>query len=290
MSISIQTVIQQRLSAPKDRKLEFVPIAGGCINETASISWPGHQVFCKLNSASTFPGLFEAEKAGLEFIGSQQVIRVPSVIDSFETNGQQVLLLEWIDEGNRTEKFWTGFGQQLAALHQISSREFGFGHNNYMGSIPQSNEASAQWDRFFIDQRLKPLVRQCLDKRLLEKEHAIQFEKLYKVLTTVFDCEQHPALVHGDLWSGNFMCDKNEQAVLIDPAVYFGHPAADLGMTTLFGGFRAGFYEAYNYHSPFPKNHDEQWKVCNLYPLLIHLLLFGKSYLSQIETTLDAFA
>ena len=85
------------------------------------------------------------------------------------------------------------------------------------------------------------------------------------------------------------MCNENGEAVLIDTAVYFGHPAIDLGMTTLFGGFHSDFYESYNYHSPFPSNYKEQWQICNLYPLLIHLILFGKTYLSQIENILQEF-
>ena len=85
------------------------------------------------------------------------------------------------------------------------------------------------------------------------------------------------------------MCNENSQPVLIDPAVYFGHRSMDLAMTTLFGGFAKLFYESYNYHFPLPGNYDEQWEVCNLYPLLIHLNLFGSSYLGQIEDTLRKF-
>ena len=85
------------------------------------------------------------------------------------------------------------------------------------------------------------------------------------------------------------MCSQLSEPVLIDPAVYYGHPSVDMGMTTLFGGFRSAFYEAYHYYSPLPKNYEEQWRVCNLYPLLIHLYLFGSSYLAQIEQSLDRF-
>ena len=80
------------------------------------------------------------------------------------------------------------------------------------------------------------------------------------------------------------------QPVLIDPAVYFGHRSMDLGMTTLFGGFDKLFYESYNYNFAFPDNHHEQWEICNLYPLLIHLNLFGSGYLGQIENTLRKFS
>jgi fructosamine-3-kinase len=85
------------------------------------------------------------------------------------------------------------------------------------------------------------------------------------------------------------MCNENAEPVLIDTAVYFGHPSVDIGMTTLFGGFPSSFYEAYDQHSPFPTNYKEQWDICNLYPLLVHLVLFGRSYLSQIEAILHRY-
>jgi fructosamine-3-kinase len=97
-------------------------------------------------------------------------------------------------------------------------------------------------------------------------------------------------LLHGDLWSGNFMCDTNAQPVLIDPAVYYGHPAVDQGMSTLFGGFAPAFYDAYLFHAPQPAHYRQQWEVCNLYPLLIHLYLFRTGYLPQIENILQKFS
>jgi fructosamine-3-kinase len=96
-------------------------------------------------------------------------------------------------------------------------------------------------------------------------------------------------LLHGDLWSGNFLCDKAGMPVLIDPAVYYGYAAVDLAMTTLFGGFDSAFYDSYNQLLPFPANHRRQWEICNLYPLLIHLNLFGRGYLQSIVSTIQYY-
>lgn len=268
-------------------EFHYSSVEGGCINENHRIEFGEHDFFCKINSATKFPCLFEKEKNGLKLIAKQHIIKVPEVIDCFETNGQQVLLLQWIKEGERTERFWKNFGELLAALHQMSNKYFGLNEDNYMGSVLQFNKPTHNWIDFFIHQRLQPLINQCLSQKLLTPKHPSQFESLYKLLPSIFDTEQKPSLIHGDLWSGNFICNESAEPVLIDPAVYFGHPSVDLGMTTLFGGFRSGFYEAYNYHSPFPFNYKEQWEVCSLYPLLIHLLLFGQIYLSQIERTLN---
>lgn len=290
---SIQSSIQQKLKelfSYNTNEIQFGSVAGGCINDTYRITLGHQQFFCKTNSATKFPQLFEKEANGLRLIARQNDIKVPEVIDCFESNDQQILLLEWINEGERTERFWKKFGGRLAALHNASNGYFGLSEDNYMGSVAQSNQPTDNWVDFFLHQRLEPLVYKSLSQNLLSSKHQTRFESLYKQLPGIFEKEQKPSLLHGDLWSGNFMCTLNEEPILIDTAVYYGHPSVDLGMTTLFGGFSSSFYEAYNYHSPFPSNYKEQWEVCNLYPLLIHLLLFGKSYLSQIERLLHNYS
>jgi protein-ribulosamine 3-kinase len=270
--------------------LTFRPVGGGSINLTFRLDVSGHPTaFCKLNSASKFPHLFEKEADGLESIKQQQCILTPNVLHTLAVGNHQVLLLEWIPAGERTTTFWKTFGQQLARLHQCTAESFGWKENNYMGSLPQQNHPSPGWTTFFQEQRLHPLIEQDLHQSLLQTPHLKAFEQLYKKLPHIFDPEEKPALLHGDLWSGNFMCNAQSLPVLIDPAVYYGHRSMDLGMTTLFGGFRQEFYEAYQYHYPLPHNAEEQWQVCNLYPLLIHLILFGSSYLPQIEFILNSF-
>jgi protein-ribulosamine 3-kinase len=226
----------------------------------------------------------------LQLIGAQSAIRVPKVLKIEEVGDQQFLLLEWIESGERTPLFWERFGESLAHLHRVTNPSFGLDHANFMGSVPQQNRWSPQWVSFFLNYRLQPLILQCRQQNLLSNKHEKDFEKLALLLPQIFNDDERPSLLHGDLWSGNFMCDQFSQPFLIDPAIYFGHRSVDLAMTTLFGGFAKEFYEAYHFHYPFPHNYKEQWPVCNLYPLLIHLLLFGKSYLPQIENTLAAFA
>jgi fructosamine-3-kinase len=200
-----------------------------------------------------------------------------------------LLVLEWIESGIRNETFWKKFGEQLAQLHTISREHFGFVEDNYMGSLTQVNSFATNWTDFFIRCRLQPQIELAINNHLLQKSHIASFESLYKKMGSVFNIEK-PSLLHGDLWSGNFMCNDRSLPVLIDPAVYFGHRSMDLAMTTLFGGFDRAFYDSYHYHFPFPANHSEQWEICNLYPLLIHLNLFGQSYLSDIAGTLKKFS
>ena len=284
--LTIQNALKEKLNKSS---LIFQPVNGGSINQAYRVTTDDRKYFCKINSAIAFPQLFIKESNGLEEIRKTKTIKVPAFIDCFEMEDQQVLLMEWIKEGERSGKFWKNFGISLAALHSISNDQYGFKENNYMGSIQQCNNWNSNWNSFFIEQRLKPLVEKCITKSLLTNKHLAAFEKLYTHLPQFFE-DQPPALLHGDLWNGNFMCNDRSEPVLIDPAIYFGHRSMDLAMTALFGGFDSLFYKAYQSAYSFPTNYSAQWKVCNLYPLLIHLLLFGKGYLLQTEQILNEFA
>jgi len=263
-------------------------VGGGSINSAFQIlTKPNNRWFGKFNNAELFPGLFRKESNGLALLRQLGPIRIPATILCTVTEGIQVLLLEWIDEGLRTVDFWRRFGQQLALQHQVSQATvavtpsvppsapiFGLGEDNYMGALPQNNTPTSTWVEFFIQHRLEPQIRLATDAGLLDNSALGHFRRLYPRLPDFFPPEP-PSLLHGDLWSGNFLCDTAGQPVLIDPAVYFGHRNMDLAMTTLFGGFEPAFYEAYNDIYPFPKNYAQQWEIANLYPLLIHLNLFG---------------
>jgi protein-ribulosamine 3-kinase len=280
----IEQYIQQWLKAHMSitsSAIRYVSVGGGSINQTYRIEAGTRRFFCKINTITKFPSLFASEQKGLTLLARQQVIRVPAVLAIAGAGDYQVLLLEWIAQGLRTDTFWKKFGEQLAALHHQQGAHFGLDTDNYMGSLPQYNKPCGSWIDFFIHQRLQPQIGLALINRLLEPAQAKGFENLYTKLPDIFP-EEPPCLLHGDLWSGNYLCDDNGQPVLIDPAVYYGHRSIDLAMTTLFGGFDQLFYDSYQYYYPMPANYRQQWEVCNLYPLLIHLNLFGKSYLADI--------
>ena len=196
--------------------------------------------------------------------------------------------MDWVEKGSATETFWKNFGSALAAMHHQLQDSFGFKEDNYMGALYQSNTFHKRWVDFFREERLEPQVKLAREKGLLTASEEKDFDRLYQRLPQLIT-EERPCLVHGDLWSGNFICDVKGQAVLIDPAVYYGNRQVDLAMSTLFGGFDEAFYQAYAYHSPLPANCKEQWRILNLYPLLVHLNLFGKSYRSSILGTIAAY-
>ena len=265
------------------------PVSGGSINRSFKVvTAQGSSYFCKTNSSDALPGLFQKEKSGLEAIARTAAIAVPGNVYTGETCVEQWILMDWVESKPATDICWKNFGKALAALHHQHEDTFGFIENNYMGALPQSNTFHTTWEDFFREERLVPQVKMARARGLLTATDEKLFEKLYLRLPSLLTNEQS-CLVHGDLWSGNFIVASKNQPVLIDPAVYYGDRQVDLAMTTLFGGFDKQFYEAYHYHYPFPSGYQEQWRILNLYPLLIHLNLFGKSYHASIIGTIAAY-
>ncbi|MFN8351184.1 MAG: fructosamine kinase family protein [Flavobacteriales bacterium] len=267
---------------------QAVPVGGGSINDAYRLHTTHGTWFAKVNSADRFPSLFEAEADGLRRLAATGTLRTPAVIAHGEDHDDSYLLLEHITTGLRTPAFWTAFGEGLAHLHRHSAPHFGLERNNYIGALPQVNTPADSWPAFFLHARLEPLVKQARDRRRLEAATALRFERLYTRLDQLFPPEP-PALLHGDLWSGNFLCDAEGRPVLLDPAVYYGHREMDLAMARLFGGFEPGFFEAYQHTHPLEPGWAERVDLCNLYPLLVHTLLFGGTYARQVEEGLRRY-
>ena len=288
LKVSVHEILRQK-SKMDIGAISFQTIGGGSINQTFKLTTEKKKsFFLKINSADRYPYLFQKEANGLALLEATKLVLTPNIIACASLQGYQLLLLEWIPSGPKIKNFWENFGSQLAKLHQQTAPLYGFDEDNYMGALPQKNSFSTQWADFFIHQRIDPLLKMAVDKKLMDTGDMAHFNQLYKEIPSIFPVEK-PSLLHGDLWSGNFLCNENSEPVLIDPAVYFGHRQMDLAMTSLFGGFDPVFYQSYSHYFPLPVNHKEIWQVCNLYPLLIHLNLFGKSYLPDILQTIRQF-
>lgn len=263
-------------------------LSGGCIHHAHAIETTAGPYFLKWNGRAEAPG-FLAELKGLRLLAghSHRFTAVPLTADI--TGDHSFLLLEFIEEGTVSGGFWKTFGQKMAELHQATAPSFGLDHDNYIGSLPQSNRQHPDFVSFFIAERLEPQLRRALDTGLADYSLYGKFRQLFHRLPGLLPTEK-PALLHGDLWSGNFLCDSDGQPRIIDPAVHYGHREAELAFTTLFGGFDPVFYEAYHEAFPLQKGWQERAPLFNLYPLLVHLNLFGRSYLAGIRRSLDLFS
>ncbi|MEC7646368.1 MAG: fructosamine kinase family protein, partial [Bacteroidota bacterium] len=193
----------------------------------------------------------------------------------------------FIEPDNKKDNFWELFGHKLAILHKNHQQKFGLGYDNYIGSLPQRNTFAFESVDFFINARILPQLR-ILEKRLSISLYS-DFDNLFKWLPNLIPVEK-PSLLHGDLWNGNYLVNKNGDPTLIDPSIYYGSREVDIAMTKLFGGFPKEFYISYNLHFPLMDNWEDRIDIWNLYPLLIHANLFGGDYLSQIQAILKRFS
>lgn len=264
------------------------PVGGGSINDTYRLSTTGGDFFIKKNSASTFPEMFQKEVRGLEILGNAEELKVPEVVDCFEEGDDALLVMKFIRSAAKKENFWEEFARLLAQLHRNTQPQFGLDHDNYIGSLVQTNTTHDTWSDFFREERLEPQIRSARDTGYLNRSLVNAFDRFYNRLQQLFPGEP-PALLHGDLWGGNFMTDESGDPVIIDPAVYYGHREMDLGMSMLFGGFDRKFYDAYDRYFPLEPGWQERMDYCNLYPLLVHVNLFGGGYVRQVEQIIRRF-
>lgn len=288
------SILDELHRGPPER---VVSVSGGCIAQAAVAKWSdGFGVFVK--RATQQPGMFHSEAVGLEALAQANAIRVPAVL----AVSDDALVLELIETGALNADFFERFGRQFAGLHQHRGPVCGFPSDNFIGATPQVNQPigagwedaeegyGLDWPEFFLERRLR-----CQVDLARANGHGSDLQrKLDKSQSTITDlldaALEPPSLLHGDLWSGNFLSDANGEPCLIDPAVYYGHREADLAMTALFGGFDESFYAAYHEALPLAEGWRVRQPVYQLYHLLNHLNLFGSAYYGRCHSILEQLA
>jgi len=263
-------------------------VHGGDINQSYCLYSHDTRYFLKVNDANRYPGMFEKEACGLTRLADNFNGRVPLVIKPGMAKQSQYLLLEWVETGQPKKDSWERFGAALATMHQEQQLYFGWEEDNYIGSLVQRNAKHDQWHSFFTECRIMPLVRNLFDSGSISRADVATSETFCKKAGLLFTHEP-PALLHGDLWSGNYMITSTGETVIYDPAVYYGHREMDIGMTKLFGGFDQRFYDAYNEVYPLEKDWRIRLPLTQLYPLLVHAILFGGHYTGRAREIMKEF-
>ena len=266
--------------------LHLNSIGGGSINDAYQIKTNHKSYFIKLNQPDRYPGMFDAEKQGLALLIDKSGFKVPQPLLTGDIPGYDFILMDWIDmhsDGN-----WHLFGKTLAQMHQQSNEQFGLDHQNYIGSLFQDNTFEPTWSDFYINRRLDPLCKKAFDSGKLDRTTLRAFENLYQKLDEIYPVEP-PALLHGDLWSGNRAFTTEEKPCIYDPAVYYGHREMDLAMSMLFGGFPIEMYRAYHQKYPLENGWEQRIPIGQLYPLLVHVILFGGGYAGQVNSIVRKF-
>lgn len=280
-------VIAQHISQTTGQPFSITeqrPVGGGSINQAYCISNEQHRYFAKLNQASQVT-MFEVEALGLKTIQETQTICVPQPLCWGIAGQYAYLVTYWLEFGYGNDQTWEKMGHNLAAMHRsVSSQGFGWQRDNVIGSTPQKNTWTEDWPTFFRDYRLRYQFQ-------LAQRRGGHFPRQEALLAAIPDLlagyDPAPALVHGDLWSGNASVTRSGEPVILDPAVYYGDREVDIAMTELFGGFSPAFYRGYDAAYPLDSGYRNRKDLYNLYHILNHFNLFGGGYGSQANRIID---
>lgn len=270
--------------------IESQPVGGGCISDARRVSvrdesGRARTLFVKTNEAS-FLDNFRAEWDGLIRLSEPDVIGVPNPIAVGEFEDRAWLVTEWVEQGPRRGDFFAAFGRDLARMHQATlGRQIGLDRDNYLGSARQVNATCDRWVEFFANHRIGFQLRWAVEQNLADAGLRDECERIVQTMDRLLEGrDDQTSLLHGDLWSGNYLCDSAGQPTIIDPAIYYGCREAEFGMLRLFGSCPAAFYDAYMETFPLPDGWQRRVSVYVLYHLLNHLNLFGSGYFDQCRT------
>lgn len=267
---------------------DFQFFYGGNFNLAVRLRVKNTEYFIKWTQGD-HQGLFEAEAKNLQMIHTTGAIQVPQVLGVGQLDEKEYLMMECIESADKHANYWHDFGEKLAHLHKnTSSLGHGLDYTNFIGAASQENSWKKDGVDFFIENRLNKQVDRALYDRKITPELAENFQRLYEKLPDLLPHEA-PALIHGDLWSGNAMVNEQGLVTLVDPCCYFGFREAELAFTTMFGGFDTKFYEAYHATFPIEKGFHERIPLYNLYPLMVHVNLFGEGYLPAVNKILASY-
>jgi fructosamine-3-kinase len=265
-------------------------LGGGCINQVYRINnrlGTPNRYLLKLNQASLLE-MFVAEATGLAELAATATIKVPAPICWGVSGAHSYLVLEYLDLTTRANAgSWRELGGNLARLHQdrsVDRRQFGWQIDSTIGSTPQINSWTNDWETFFTNHRIGYQLQLARQKGANFPKEAVLLGAIPQLLA---DYQPQPALVHGDLWSGNASFTTEGMPVIFDPATYWGDREVDLAFTELFGGFPDAFYQGYGLVYPLDPGYSHRRDLYNLYHILNHYNLFGGSYEAQANRSID---
>lgn len=262
------------------------PLSGGCVASVMRADLDdGRQVVIKQGSTQDAGLSIEAEM--LRYFKSHSPITCPDVIHADAT----CLVMSFIANDNRmSTQVQLDLAEQLAAQHQVTSDTFGLGFDTLIGGLHQPNTQEKSWITFFAEHRLRHMAECARNEGKLPGSIAVRLDRLIDQLPQYLPTESTPSLLHGDLWGGNILCHSGKLAGLIDPAIYYGDREIELAFGTLFGDLSPEFFARYTEISPItPGFFEERRDLYNLYPLLVHVRLFGGHYVSAVNQILARF-
>ncbi len=270
--------------------VQIKQLYGGDINLVYKVETSQGTYCIKVSKEIKDAEIFALEKKSLNFLVDTADVNVPQLYLTEIFEGLSFLMMTYIPETNKlaSESFWKYLSQQVEQLHATKKEQFGLDFTTFIGPYKQDNSWKNSWAEFYIENRLEPQIKRSFDGGLLNKKLVGNMERFFGELPSFYPIEK-ASLLHGDLWSGNVLKSSDYRSFFIDPAIYFGHREMDIAMMSLFGGFDPLFFESYQHNLPMDKGWRERLPFGQLYPLLVHLNLFGNSYFPAIEKILKPF-
>jgi fructosamine-3-kinase len=256
------------------------PIGGGDVGEGWRLELADGRVVYAKTRAGAPPGLFTAEAHGLRWLAAAGALPVPDVLAVVDgpDDHDPVLVMPWIQPERNGSHDEACLGRGLAALHRAGAPSFGFSHPGFIGPLPMDNRPLADWAEFWWTRRIEPFVRRAVDAGRLTVDEGTLIAELEDEVPYLIGAGEPIARLHGDLWSGNVHWADHGQPWIIDPACYGGNREVDLAMLRLFGGVGPDFFAAYDEAWPLAEGHGDRVPIYQLFPLLVHTVLFGGRY------------
>ncbi len=268
--------------------IDIAPLSGGCVGEVYRLYLKdGRRVVAKVSRSIATQQSLGVEAYMLSYLAIHSNLPVPRVLHS----GEQVLLLGYMEgESHFTPAAQYSAAEMLAALHQNTAVSFGLERDTLIGGLHQPNPWTDSWIEFFAEQRLRAMAQQAVDAGRLPGSVLARVADFAAHLDRWLEGPGRPALLHGDVWTTNVLATADRVTAFLDPAIYYGHPEVELAFITLFQTFAEPFFERYTSICPIrPGFFEERRDIYNLYPLLVHVRLFGGGYLASVQRTLDHF-
>ncbi|MBI5668631.1 MAG: fructosamine kinase family protein [Chloroflexi bacterium] len=279
LSAQIESVLGQR---PVGARV----LTGGCIGEVYRVDLPdGRRIVAKVGDGQG--ASLDIEGYMLRYLAEHSRLPVPAVLHS----SPALLLLTFLPgDSFLSDAAQAHAAELLADLHSVRGAAFGLERDTLIGSLRQPNPLTASWLAFFRDHRLWYMAGEAAHAGQLPGSYLPRLEKLGEQLDRWLTEPEHPSLIHGDMWTTNILAIGDRISGFLDPAIYYAHPEIELAFSTLFNTFDAAFFRRYHELRPIASGFfEERRDLYNLYPLLVHVRLFGGGYVGAVDRILRRF-
>jgi fructosamine-3-kinase len=299
--VTVSSALAEAVARATGRSvLSARPTAGGSINDAWTFELEGGQRTFVKTRADAALGEYATEAAGLRWLAEPGAVELPAVLAvGDDERGPRFLALEWIEEGTLDGPGSEALGRGLAALHAAGAAAFGAAPPGApagdfaplrIGPLSLPNDPAADWPTFYVRARLRPLVALATERGALSASGRQAVERVCERIGEFAGPPEPPARLHGDLWGGNVLAGADGRARLIDPAAYGGHREVDLAMLRLFGAPSPRVFAAYDEAAPLAAGHEDRVALWQLFPLLVHAVLFGGHYGQSVEHAARRYA